>query len=185
MIGRRCTHSNVFSRPVLIARNLSFKPNLESLSSKILRWLIKRGEDPPLPIPNREVKLTSADGTAPPGGRVGSCRFSKSPTEKSAGLFFLYCADRLRNQPYSFFALCELLLFAFLHPPACLCLVSRLSVSPCPFSKSLLLYPVSLYALPSVFAFVPIKRAPANYLLFNVLRKLLASYFVQAKVVND
>ena len=34
------------------------------------------GEDPPLPIPNREVKLTSADGTAPPGGRVGSCHFS-------------------------------------------------------------------------------------------------------------
>ena len=31
------------------------------------------GEDPPLPIPNREVKLTIADGTAPPGGRVGSC----------------------------------------------------------------------------------------------------------------
>ena len=35
-----------------------------------------RGEDPPLPIPNREVKLTIADGTAPPGGRVGSCRSS-------------------------------------------------------------------------------------------------------------
>ena len=34
------------------------------------------GEDPPLPIPNREVKLTIADGTAPPGGRVGSCRSS-------------------------------------------------------------------------------------------------------------
>ena len=33
------------------------------------------GEDPPLPIPNREVKLTIADGTAPPGGRVGSCHF--------------------------------------------------------------------------------------------------------------
>ena len=31
------------------------------------------GEDPPLPIPNREVKLTIADGPAPPGGRVGSC----------------------------------------------------------------------------------------------------------------
>ena len=31
------------------------------------------GEEPPLPIPNREVKLTIADGTAPPGGRVGSC----------------------------------------------------------------------------------------------------------------
>ena len=34
------------------------------------------GEDPPLPIPNREVKLTIADGTAPPGGRVGSCHES-------------------------------------------------------------------------------------------------------------
>ena len=33
------------------------------------------GEDPPLPIPNREVKLAIADGTAPPGGRVGSCHF--------------------------------------------------------------------------------------------------------------
>ena len=33
------------------------------------------GEDPPLPNPNREVKLTIADGTAPPGGRVGSCHF--------------------------------------------------------------------------------------------------------------
>ena len=32
--------------------------------------------DPPLPIPNREVKHTNADGTAPPGGRVGRCRFS-------------------------------------------------------------------------------------------------------------
>ena len=30
--------------------------------------------DPPLPIPNREVKRTHADGTAPPGGRVGSRR---------------------------------------------------------------------------------------------------------------
>ena len=36
------------------------------------------GEDPPLPIPNREVKLTSADGTATPSGRVGSCRFSNA-----------------------------------------------------------------------------------------------------------
>ena len=33
------------------------------------------GEDPPLPIPNREVKLTIADGTALPGGRVGSRHF--------------------------------------------------------------------------------------------------------------
>ena len=49
------------------------------------------GEDPPLPIPNREVKLTSADGTAPPGGRVGSCHFSHKVLEvlRLWGLFFM------------------------------------------------------------------------------------------------
>ena len=186
MIGRRCTHSNVFSRPVLIARNLSFKPNLESLSSKILRWLIKRGEDPPLPIPNREVKLTSADGTAPPGGRVGSCRFSKSPTEKSAGLFlFIVRIDREISRTL-YFCIARAV---SVHTAAPACLIV--------FGKSPLRGPVPLFEespamplyrcmpLPSVFAFVPIERAPANFLPFNALRKLLASYFVQAKVVND
>ena len=46
---------------------------LESLSMKYCGGY--SGEDPPLPIPNGEVKLTIADGTAPPGGRVGSCHF--------------------------------------------------------------------------------------------------------------
>ena len=46
------------------------------------------GEDPPLPIPNREVKLTIADGTAPPGGRVGSCHFFiRDPDVKSIRVF--------------------------------------------------------------------------------------------------
>ena len=46
------------------------------------------GEDPPLPIPNREVKLTIADGTAPPGGRVGSCHFSDNiPVISMMGMF--------------------------------------------------------------------------------------------------
>ena len=54
------------------------------------------GEDPPLPIPNREVKLTSADGTAPPGGRVGSCRFSESPIGiVQSGILFLFPFLRL------------------------------------------------------------------------------------------
>ena len=48
------------------------------------------GEDPPLPIPNREVKLTSADGTAPPGGRVGSRRSSRTrPTEVGRVLSYI------------------------------------------------------------------------------------------------
>ena len=46
-------------------------------------------EDPPLPIPNREVKLANADGTAIPSGRVGSCRFFSKRLESSdPGLFF-------------------------------------------------------------------------------------------------
>ena len=36
-------------------------------------------EVPPLPIPNREVKLTNADGTAYLGGRVGSRLFKPNP----------------------------------------------------------------------------------------------------------
>ena len=55
------------------------------------------GEDPPLPIPNREVKLTIADGTAPPGGRVGSCHaLTRSFETKVSELFlFIFVAESL------------------------------------------------------------------------------------------
>ena len=46
------------------------------------------GEDPPLPIPNREVKLTIADGTDPPVGRVGSRGSSKPRASRDARGFF-------------------------------------------------------------------------------------------------
>ena len=45
------------------------------------------GEVPPLPIPNREVKLTNADGTAVTCGRVGSRLFKPSSFELG---FFYY-----------------------------------------------------------------------------------------------
>ena len=45
------------------------------------------GEVPPLPIPNREVKLTCADGTALPCGRVGSRQFLKETTRKVVSFF--------------------------------------------------------------------------------------------------
>ena len=38
--------------------------------------------DPPLPIPNREVKPVSADGTAIPSGRVGSRQLSETFNHK-------------------------------------------------------------------------------------------------------
>ena len=47
------------------------------------------GEDPPLPIPNREVKLACADGTATPCGRVGSRRLQKGLSADAGRLFFL------------------------------------------------------------------------------------------------
>ena len=57
------------------------------------------GEDPPLPIPNREVKLTIADGTDPPVGRVGSRRSSIPGTLTSPGDFFVL-ASLERNVGY-------------------------------------------------------------------------------------
>ena len=82
MIGRRCTHGNMFSRPVLIARTLSFTGKIKQetrfelnclgvfLSAKYCGGY--SGGEPPLPIPNREVKPAIADGTAMQCGRVGS-----------------------------------------------------------------------------------------------------------------
>ena len=100
MIGRRCTHGNMFSRPVLIARTLSFTGKIKQetrfeliylgvfLSAKYCGGY--SGGEPPLPIPNREVKPAIADGTAPPGGRVGSCRSSKTRSSHDGRVFFMF-----------------------------------------------------------------------------------------------
>ena len=52
--------------------------------------------EPPLPIPNREAKPVIADGTARPGGRVGSRRALKeSSDERSSGdSFFVFIPVR-------------------------------------------------------------------------------------------
>ncbi len=55
--------------------------------NKEIKGDYSKGE-PPLPIPNREVKPLSADGTAKLGGRVGRCRFFYKPQLK---LGFLFC----------------------------------------------------------------------------------------------
>ena len=52
-------------------------------------------EVPPLPIPNREVKLTNADGTAYLGGRVGSRLFKPNPK----GFGFLFVVTALPKNP--------------------------------------------------------------------------------------
>ena len=45
--------------------------------------------DPPLPIPNREVKPVSADGTAKICGRVGHRHFLERELQAIEALFFL------------------------------------------------------------------------------------------------
>ena len=58
--------------------------------------------DPPLPIPNREVKPVSADGTAKIRGRVGHRHFSERELQAIEALFFLLliplvCSGLSRN----------------------------------------------------------------------------------------
>ena len=45
------------------------------------------GGVPPLPIPNREVKTASADGTAHCCGRVGRCHSFETPFLYRDGVF--------------------------------------------------------------------------------------------------
>ena len=56
------------------------------------------GEVPPLPIPNREVKLTNADGTAYLGGRVGSRLFKRRSNIVS---IFSFLFAEFSAAPYS------------------------------------------------------------------------------------
>src|SRR5438445_13850637 len=71
LIGRRCTHLKVFSRPVLIGRGLESiyaRARYEGLTGTRAASLLTisggfSGGVTPVPIPNTEVKPASADGT--------------------------------------------------------------------------------------------------------------------------
>jgi hypothetical protein len=75
LIGRRCKRSDAFSRPVLIGRGLGDMPfrarygALKGSGWPVTGSLLKKvpgdhsGGATPVPIPNTEVKPTSADGT--------------------------------------------------------------------------------------------------------------------------
>ena len=100
MIGRMCKFRDGLSRPVLIARETFSKRDITHIEVISIRSFLEifsqviycrgySGEEPPLPIPNREVKPGIADGTAPPGGRVGRRRPSESPIVKRRPGFLL------------------------------------------------------------------------------------------------
>ena len=94
-------------------RKRAYKSLIEtSCSNRILGGYC--GGVPPLPIPNREVKPTSADGTAMQCGRVGNRLLLEESSEtKVLGLFF-----------YVFFLKKTILFFYFrtLRPFACIVL---------------------------------------------------------------
>ena len=52
---------------------------------------------PPLPIPNREVKPTCADGTALHRGRVGRRRFSETSKISVFGVSLFYIVNSQRS----------------------------------------------------------------------------------------
>ena len=52
---------------------------------------------PPLPIPNREVKPTRADGTALHRGRVGRRRFSETSKISVFGVSLFYIVNGLQS----------------------------------------------------------------------------------------
>ena len=63
--------------------------------------------EPPLPIPNREAKPVIADGTARPGGRVGSRRaWKESSDERSSGDSFscLWVCEGMPSRTFRFSA---------------------------------------------------------------------------------
>ena len=107
MIGRMCKVGDGLSRPVLIAREtfsyrkISRKKSFYFILFSVLSSNICRGysgEEPPLPIPNREVKLTIADGTDLPVGRVGSRRFWKPDRQMTTGLLCFRSAQTQKRR---------------------------------------------------------------------------------------
>ena len=85
------------------------------------------GEVPPLPIPNREVKLTCADGTAMQCGRVGSrLLLSRASITKVVGAFLFFpqfcflIAQLFPTAPHSSFFLFYLFTFILIYiKPKC------------------------------------------------------------------
>ena len=105
LIGRRCKHSNVFSRPVLITRGLDLCnmqtqcPAPTSTQTPIVQSSGRTRPEkvggyyiggPPVPIPNTAVKPDCAEDTCLETDRKNrSLPTSLNPELKSSG-FFLY-----------------------------------------------------------------------------------------------
>ena len=103
---QRCTEPTRTNSPITFVS--SFRSSLSRHTGSRL-WgsgntkRRRRGGATPLPIPNREVKPASADGTARKGGRAGGCRLWGATTDRSMVTScrrrpFLFCTP----SPFSF-----------------------------------------------------------------------------------
>ena len=130
--------------------------------------------EPPLPIPNREAKPVIADGTARPGGRVGSCRSSgESSDVRLRTLFFLYWGAA--PNPDAPRGLCVLHVFAVANTR------TRLSQSPDPLSKGAIrACGLSIAAWPSL----PASSGPASDDALVILRSDFFACLVLKKVYH-
>ena len=107
---QRCTEPTRTNSPITFVS--SFRSSLSRHTGSRL-WgsgntkRRRRGGATPLPIPNREVKPASADGTARKGGRAGGCRLWGATTDRSMVTScrrrpFLFCTPLPISRPSSF-----------------------------------------------------------------------------------
>ena len=95
LIGQRCTHSNVFSRLVLITRGLDHTHYADCLAPSlfIVQFSGRSPESvggydsggPPVPIPNTEVKPDCADDTCLETDRENRSLPTLSPAMRGSG----------------------------------------------------------------------------------------------------
>ena len=95
--------------------------------------------DPPLPIPNREVKPISADDTAIPSGKVGSRQLIETFSQKWLEVFFLCGIASCPLLPLPSLLCCTLLTL----PPSYNAILLMSSTLP-PSSAAILLMPSTL-----------------------------------------
>ena len=69
----------------IVCESIKKQTHSESCTVQTFRCLYRWC--PPLPIPNREVKPTRADGTAVTRGRVGRCQILKKALQATVRLF--------------------------------------------------------------------------------------------------
>ena len=134
------------------------------------------GEVPPLPIPNREVKLTCADGTAMQCGRVGSRLLSSEASiTKVVGAFLFSCG-------FCFLTLIAFLCWLLFYADCFFVTQIWLSLRPPIFNSQMTQI---LLAVFSFYSFILLLFYPFTLLSFYSFTFLLFYPFTYSSFLND